>query len=53
MRIFVVGDIHGAYKAFKQCLERSGFDYNNDRLVVIGETYVMAILMWWNVLMNY
>ena len=37
MRIFVVGDIHGAYKAFKQCLERSGFDYNNDRLVVIGD----------------
>ena len=37
MKTFVVGDIHGAYKALLQCLERSRFDCNNDRLVVIGD----------------
>ena len=37
MRTFVLGDIHGAYKAFLQCLERSGFDYEKDRLIVLGD----------------
>jgi len=37
MKTFVVGDIHGTYKAFIQCLKRSAFDYHNDRLVVIGD----------------
>ena len=37
MKTFVVGDIHGAYKAFMQCLGRSAFDYHKDRLVVIGD----------------
>ena len=37
MKTFVIGDIHGAYKALLQCLERSRFDYHNDRLVVIGD----------------
>lgn len=32
-RNFVVGDIHGAFKALMQCLERCTFDYENDRLI--------------------
>jgi serine/threonine protein phosphatase 1 len=37
MKTFIIGDIHGAYKALKQCLERSGFDYNNDMLIQLGD----------------
>jgi len=37
MKTFVIGDIHGAYRALLQCLERSRFDYHKDRLVVIGD----------------
>lgn len=36
-KTFVIGDIHGAYKALEQCLERSGFDYENDRLIQLGD----------------
>lgn len=36
-RTFVIGDIHGAYKALKQCLERSEFDYENDILISLGD----------------
>ncbi|MFC6100765.1 metallophosphoesterase [Olivibacter domesticus] len=34
---FVITDIHGAYKALKQCLERSNFDYHNDILILLGD----------------
>ncbi len=37
MKTFVIGDIHGAYKALVQCLERSKFDYQNDRLIALGD----------------
>lgn len=37
MRTFVVGDIHGAYKALLQCFERSGFDREKDRLIALGD----------------
>ncbi|MEP2773787.1 MAG: metallophosphoesterase [Fulvivirga sp.] len=37
MRKFVIGDIHGAYRALKQCLERSGFDYAHDQLICLGD----------------
>ena len=37
MRTFAIGDIHGAYRSLVQCLERSKFDYNNDRLIVMGD----------------
>ena len=37
MKTFVVGDIHGAYKALLQCFERSGFDRDNDRLIALGD----------------
>lgn len=36
-RRFVVGDIHGRYEALKQVLEESGFDYDNDRLIILGD----------------
>jgi serine/threonine protein phosphatase 1 len=37
MRTFVIGDIHGAHKALMQCLERSGFDREKDRLIALGD----------------
>jgi len=37
MRHFVIGDIHGAYKGLKQCLERSHFDYDKDHLICLGD----------------
>ncbi len=37
MRTFVIGDIHGAYKALVQVLERAGFDYENDKLISLGD----------------
>ena len=36
-KTFVIGDIHGAYKALIQCLERSGFDRANDHLIALGD----------------
>ncbi|MDA3832654.1 MAG: metallophosphoesterase [Spirochaetales bacterium] len=37
MRTFVIGDIHGAYRALLQCLERAEFDYADDHLIVLGD----------------
>ena len=37
MKACAVGDIHGAYKALIQCFERSKFDYQKDRLIVMGD----------------
>ena len=37
MKTFVIGDIHGAHKALLQCLSRSGFDREKDRLIVLGD----------------
>jgi serine/threonine protein phosphatase 1 len=34
---FVIGDIHGSYKALLQCLDRSNFNYNNDLLISLGD----------------
>ncbi|NJK86327.1 MAG: hypothetical protein HC906_10500 [Bacteroidales bacterium] len=36
-RTFVIGDIHGAFKALVQCLERSEFDYEHDKLICLGD----------------
>lgn len=36
-RTFVIGDIHGAHKALIQCLERSGFNYDEDTLIQLGD----------------
>ncbi len=37
MKIFVIGDIHGAYKALLQCLKLSKFDKREDRLICLGD----------------
>lgn len=37
MRRLVMGDIHGAFKALLQCLERSGFNYDTDSLIQLGD----------------
>lgn len=37
MKTFALGDLHGAYRALLQCFERSGFDRNKDRLIVLGD----------------
>jgi serine/threonine protein phosphatase 1 len=36
-RKFVMGDIHGGYRALRQCLERSGFDNASDSLIFLGD----------------
>lgn len=36
-RTFVMGDVHGAYKALIQCLQRAGFDYERDTLIQLGD----------------
>jgi serine/threonine protein phosphatase 1 len=36
-RTFVLGDIHGAYKALIQCFNKSGFDYDLDQLIFLGD----------------
>jgi len=36
-KTFAVGDIHGSYKALKQCFERSNFDFENDKLICLGD----------------
>jgi len=37
VKTFVIGDIHGAYKAFLQCLRLSQFDRKHDRLICLGD----------------
>jgi len=37
MKTFTIGDTHGNYRALKQCLERSNFDYENDTLIHLGD----------------
>ena len=37
MKTYVVGDIHGSYKALLQAIERSPFDKDKDRLITIGD----------------
>ena len=36
-RTFVIGDIHGAYRALLQCLHKSAFDYDDDYLICLGD----------------
>ncbi|MHB0866258.1 MAG: metallophosphoesterase [Thermoleophilia bacterium] len=37
MKTYVLGDIHGAYRALRQVFERSGFDAEKDRLIFLGD----------------
>jgi serine/threonine protein phosphatase 1 len=37
MATFVMGDIHGCYKGLLQCLQRSGFVYEKDTLIQLGD----------------
>lgn len=36
-KTFVMGDIHGASRALRQCLDRSGFDLKTDHLIFLGD----------------
>jgi serine/threonine protein phosphatase 1 len=36
-KTFVLGDIHGAYRALRQCVERSHFQKEKDRLIFLGD----------------
>jgi serine/threonine protein phosphatase 1 len=36
-KTFVLGDVHGASRALRQCLERSSFDPAKDRLIFLGD----------------
>ncbi len=36
-RRFVIGDIHGAYKALEQCFRRSAFNRKEDLLISLGD----------------
>ncbi len=37
MRRLVLGDIHGAYAALKQVLKRADVDYENDKIIFVGD----------------
>jgi len=37
MKKYVIGDIHGNYKALLQCIERSGFNPQKDQLIILGD----------------
>lgn len=37
MKTYVIGDIHGAAKALRQCLSKVNFDYENDTLIQLGD----------------
>jgi serine/threonine protein phosphatase 1 len=37
MKRYVIGDIHGNYKALVEVLEKSSFNYEEDMLIVIGD----------------
>src|SRR6056297_3545044 len=36
-RRLVIGDIHGRIDALKEVLEKSKFDYENDKLILLGD----------------
>lgn len=37
MRTLVIGDIHGGYKGLKQIFEQCKLDYDNDRVISLGD----------------
>lgn len=36
-RKFVIGDVHGRARALKEVLGKAGFDYDNDKLILLGD----------------
>jgi len=34
---FVIGDIHGRFEALKEVLKKASFDYDKDKLIVLGD----------------
>jgi serine/threonine protein phosphatase 1 len=34
---YVIGDLHGSYRAFKDLLDKVNFDYENDKLISLGD----------------
>lgn len=36
-KIFAIGDIHGHFEALKKVLKKSKFDYNSNKLIVLGD----------------
>ena len=39
MITFTIGDCHNNYLGLIQCLERSGYDYDNDQLICLGDIF--------------
>jgi serine/threonine protein phosphatase 1 len=37
VRTFVIGDIHGAWKALMECFDKAGFNAETDRLICLGD----------------
>jgi len=37
MKTLAIGDIHGRYEALKQVLSKSKFDYEHDKLIILGD----------------
>jgi len=37
MKKFVIGDVHGRIEALKEVLKKSKFDYDKDKLIVLGD----------------
>lgn len=37
MKTIIIGDIHGCFDEFKELLEKSNFDINNDKLILLGD----------------
>lgn len=37
MKTYVIGDLHGGYRGLMECLEKVNFDYENDRLISVGD----------------
>lgn len=37
MREFVIGDLHGGFRGLLECLNKVNFDYENDKLISVGD----------------
>lgn len=37
MKTYVIGDLHGGYRGLMECLKKVNFDYENDKLISVGD----------------